>query len=139
MKIQLDLIWERDLSVNSYRFGRPAPGQKFRVRKPHVQAWHNRAVQEIRLAMQRAHCDETGRALAWHMIPKPEIPVYITIGFRWPDKRKRDCGNYRKVIEDAVKVAIGIDDQHFRVTDGDVTIDAENPGFTIRVSDDEAG
>ena len=142
MKLTINMPWERDLSVNSYRFGKPSPKargkwKKSRVRKPHVQAWHERAVWEIRLARQIENCDKTGRTLRWDLIAEPILPLRIRIDYRWPDNRRRDCDNYHKVIQDAVKAALGIDDRHFRITDGQVMIDKENPGFTVTITDKE--
>uniref|UniRef100_A0A6M3X555 Putative endodeoxyribonuclease n=1 Tax=viral metagenome TaxID=1070528 RepID=A0A6M3X555_9ZZZZ len=133
--MKLDLPWEKDLSVNRYRFGRSAPGQRHRARRDHVRAWHESVVWQIRDARIRQHAARTGRNMGWKQIPKPRLPMRVQVWYRWPDRRRRDPDNVHKVIGDAIKVAIGVDDCNFLWTDEEAVVDRENPGFTIRIPD----
>lgn len=118
IKIKIDMPWECNLSVNASHFG---PGGHYR-RKPDVQAWM--------------------RSLAWRV--KAEIigmlwapPVRVTVEFRWPDNRMRDDHNYYKVICDAVAEGLGINDKDIRIGTSSTWMVRGNPGFTIRIEDEE--
>lgn len=134
--MKLDLPWEKDLSVNRYRFGRPGKRYQYhQARRPHVQAWHEAAVQQIQEARMRQYAARTGRNLGWAHLPKPRLPMRVQVWYRWPDKRRRDPDNMHKVIQDAIKVAIDVDDCNFLMTDEEAVVDRDNPGFTIRIPD----
>ena len=137
MKLTIEMPWERDLSVNSYRFGKPSPKakgkwKKRRVRKPHVQAWMQRCASDIYVARIEAE----GLFSAFPCCASEGSPVVVRIDFRFPDKRRRDTHNYFKVICDAVASSLGIDDKDIRISTRSVTVDSENPGFTIEVRDE---
>ena len=134
--MKLDLPWEKDLSVNRYRFGRPGQSHQYhQARRPHVQAWHDAVVMMIRNARQRQYAAKTGRNLGWSHLPTPKTPMRIQIWYRWPEKRRRDPSNFHKVLLDAMQEATGLDDRHFLVTDEAVAVDRDNPGFTVRIPD----
>jgi len=121
MKLIIDMPWGPNLSVNDMRFGRPAPGQKFRRRKPEVQGWMDRLAWEVK-------AETIG--IAWR------LPIHILIDFRYPDKRRRDSHNHFKVVADAVASGLGIDDEEVWISTGTVAVDRDNPGFTITVEDE---
>ena len=117
MKLTIQMPWERDLTVNHMRFG---PGGGYR-KKPHVQAWM--------------------RALSWQLRALTrnyvfEVPVKVTIDFRFPDERTRDPDNYFKVAMDAVSGGIFVNDKDMRPQTGTVTVDKKQAGFTITVEDE---
>ena len=117
MKLQIEMPWERDLTVNHMRFG---PGGRYR-KKPHVQAWM--------------------RALSWQLRALTrnyvfEVPVQLTVDFRFPDARTRDTHNYAKVICDAVSGGIFVNDKDIRFVAGTVMVDKKQAGFTITVEDE---
>ena len=122
MKLIIDMPWGPNLSVNDMRFGRPAPGQKFRRRKPEVQGWMDRLAWEVWI--------QRGGAGAW------TEGIMVTVDFRFPDKRRHDTHNYYKVICDAVAGGLGIDDKNIRPSVGTVDVDRDNAGFTITVEDE---
>ena len=121
MKITIDMPWEKDLTVNHMRYGARGGYRK----KPHVQKWMECVWKAIYL----------NRILDDPDLPRPNVPVVITIDFRFPDKRRRDTHNYFKVIADAVALGLGIDDKDIRISAGAVVVDRENAGFTIEISD----
>lgn len=125
MKLTIEMPWEKDLSVNLMRFGK---GGGYR-RKPHVQDWMRGLSCELSLASGLLF-EGTG----WW-----DIPVRLTIDFRFPDKRRRDDHNYYKVICDAVAAGLGIDDKDIRISTGSIAIDRNNPGFTISIEDSGIG
>jgi Holliday junction resolvase RusA-like endonuclease len=124
MKLTVNMPWEKDLSVNTMRFG---AGGGYR-KKPHVQTW-----------MHNCAFFVGGSAFLWDfddaLIHARKIRV--TVDFRFPDKRRRDDHNYYKVICDAVAAGLGMDDKDIRIRTGTVTVDRENPGFRIEVSDEK--
>ena len=126
MNLTIDMPWEKDLSVNHMRFGK---GGHYR-KKPHVQAWMEELAWYVTLWLQIVP--------SWRGLTKKgfDIPIYVKVEFYFPDKRRRDDHNYYKVICDGVAAGLGIDDQHIRISTGSVTVDSENPGFTIEVSDE---
>jgi len=131
--------WERDLSVNAYRFGKPSPKargkwKKLRVRKPHVQDWME-TLQWL-VILERLPAIAEGR-----QAPHINLPVHIKVNMRFPDKRKRDDHNYHKVIADAVSKALCIDDQHIRISTGTIErrVGKGDAGFRIEVSDEPIG
>jgi len=135
VKLTVDMPWEKDLSVNSYRFGKPSPKakgkwKKRRVRKPHVQAWMEELAWYVTLWLQIVP--------SWRGLTKKgfDIPIYVKVEFYFPDKRRRDDHNLHYVIANAVAAGLGIDDQHIRISTRSVTVDGKNPGFTIEVSDE---
>jgi len=149
MRLTVNMPWERDLSVNTMRFGKPSPKargkwKKLRVRKPHVQAWMERLSGEIRWL----HPLDLGRFGCWtigvngSILPSEKYYIYrpenvkILIDFRFPDKRRRDTHNYFKVIADAVAAGLGIDDKDILISARSAAVDRENPGFTIEVRDE---
>ena len=117
MKLTITMPWERDLTVNHMRFG---PGGKYR-RKPEVQAWMRALSWELR-ALTRRYVFE--------------VPVQLTVDFRWPDKRNYDTHNYAKSICDAVSGGIFVNDKDIRFVAGTVTVDKKQAGFTITVEDE---
>ncbi len=125
MKLTIEMPWEKDLSVNAYRFGRPLPGRKFQVRKPHVQAWMGRLAQETWLAFSAL---ETRKFV---------LPLLIGVAFRFPDRRHRDSHNYSKVLCDSVAVALGVNDANIWIECKGIMVDPKNPGFTIEITDGE--
>ena len=116
MKLVIQMPWESDLTVNHMRFG---PGGHYR-RKPHVQAWMRTLSWQLR-ALTRQYVFN--------------VPVKVTIDFRFPDERARDPDNYFKVAMDAVAGGIFVNDKDMRPQTGTVEIDRDNPGFTITVED----
>ena len=132
MNLTIEMPWERDLSVNAYRFGRPAPGQKFRRRKPHVQGWMKDL--ELWVWFERRVYD--GEIIPKSWPPIINLPVNVVVHFRFPDNRRRDDHNSHKVICDSVATGLGIDDKDIRISTGSVTVDKANPGFSIELSDE---
>jgi len=62
-------------------------------------------------------------------------PVYIALSGRFKDLRHPDLDNLFKVVCDGLKVGLGIDDKHFRVSAGDIVIDwVENPVLLLELS-----
>jgi Holliday junction resolvase RusA-like endonuclease len=124
MKIVVDMAWGKNLSVNHMRFGR---GGKWH-RKPEVQAWMDTLAWKVKIAAREQEFS---------------LPLRVTVDFRWPDKRPRDCDNHFKVIQDSVAAGLGLVrgrrllDEHLRIGTGSVTVDRANPGFTITVEDGE--
>jgi Holliday junction resolvase RusA-like endonuclease len=116
MKIVVGLPWEKDLSVNHMRYGAQGGYRK----KPHVQRWMNDQAFNIRCSNFMG---------AW------EPPLKIKIDFRWPTAHRRDKSNYHKAISDTVQLALGIDDRHFDIEDGEGWVDKDNPGFTVTIED----
>lgn len=128
MKLTVTMPWERDLSVNHYRFG---AGGGYR-KKPHVCTWMER----LHWRAFDAWCLANGIEVDTHSRPPSvPVPIKIIVEFRYPDNRKRDDHNYYKVLCDAVAAGLGIDDKDIRVRTGTVEVDRENPGFTITVED----
>ena len=117
MRIVVEMPWEKNLSVNASHFG---PGGHYR-RKPNVQAWMRALSWELR-ALTRGYVFN--------------VPVQLTVDFRFPDARQRDDHNYYKVICDAVSGGIFVNDKDIRISTGTVEIDRDNPGFTITVEDE---
>lgn len=121
MKLIVRMPWEKDLSVNTMRFG---AGGGYR-KKPHVQEWIWLMKKEFWLRW----------ALNEFEFKQLALPIYVQVDFRFPDKRRRDDHNYYKVICDAVAAGLDIDDKDIRISTGTVTVDRERPGFTITVED----
>jgi hypothetical protein len=62
-------------------------------------------------------------------------PVYIVLSGRFKDLRHPDLDNLFKVVCDGLKVGLGIDDKHFRVSAGDIVIDwIEPPVLLLELS-----
>lgn len=133
MKLTIEMPWERNLSVNLYRFGKRSPKDwaRKRRRKPEVQAWMERLSWEVKLAMYPRM-----EILDWPCDTNEWPALTILVDFRWPDKRHRDSHNYFKCICDAVASGLGIDDKDIRISTRSVTVDRENAGFTVEVSDE---
>jgi len=125
VNISIDMPWERNLSVNASHFG---PGGHYR-RKPDVQGWMNRLRGEVYTANWHLDMGHSGRQ------------VFITVDFRYPDKRVRDAENYFKVIQDAVADGLGLakrpgmGDENIRISTGSIEVLPKNAGFTIRIED----
>lgn len=123
MKLQIDMPWERDLSVNHMRFGAGGGCRK----KPHVQDW----MAVLSWAIRKEDSFLFFRSAVWKA-----GRAFVTVDPRFPDKRRRDDHNYYKVICDAVAAGLGIDDKDIRVSTGTTEVDRERPGFTITVEDE---
>ena len=126
MKLTIEMPWEKNLSVNHMRFG---PGGFYR-RKPEVQGWMYSCHWCVRTAWNAYR--DNGYPGRWQF----SVPVHVTVGFRFPDKRKRDPHNFFKVTADSVASGLMIDDKDIRISAGTVEIDRDNPGFTITVEDE---
>ena len=126
MRLTVNMPWAKDLSVNHMRFGARGGYRK----KPHVQHWMKTCHWCVRTAWNLYHDD--GNPGRWVF----SLPIYVSIDFRFPDKRRRDTHNYFKVICDAVAAGLGIDDKDILISARSAMVDRENPGFTIKVSDE---
>jgi crossover junction endodeoxyribonuclease RusA len=59
--------------------------------------------------------------------------IIIEYTYFWPDKRKRDTGNQKKVINDALQGVIVDNDNNILERDIDFKLDRENPRILLRV------
>ena len=66
---------------------------------------------------------------------EPEFtpPLKVRLDAVFKDNRHPDLSNLWKVVCDAVKEGIGIDDKHFRIEDGDIEL-GETPKLIITIS-----
>lgn len=118
MKISnvIEMPWGRDLSVNHCKMG--AQGNWHLKR--HVEGWMDRLAWEAKLLNVLNYC----------------LPLFVVVDIRFPDGSRRDDHNYHYVIANAVASGLGIDDKDLRISTGTVTMDRENPGFTITITDE---
>ena len=75
--------------------------------------------------------------LAWaakrlRTIPVPPLRIKVSGYFR-DGRSVPDLSNLHKVIGDALKVGLGVDDRHFRFEDGEVVTGADEPKIVIEV------
>ena len=59
--------------------------------------------------------------------------IIIEYTYFWPDRRKRDTGNQKKVINDALQGVIVDNDNNILERDIDFKLDRENPRILLRV------
>lgn len=61
-------------------------------------------------------------------------PIHIRLTGRWKNHRSAcDYDNLHKIIGDAIKAAIEIDDEHFRWHDGEPVFGVEDQGIDIEI------
>ena len=128
MKLQIDMPWERDLSVNHCRMG---PKGNWHL-KSHVESWMKELEQWVWFERRVINGDDR---LPDPWPPDLTLPVKIVVDFRFPSNRKIDDHNLYYVIANSVAAGLGIDDKDLRISTGTVEVDRERPGFTITVSD----
>jgi hypothetical protein len=104
------------LSVNRYKIVGRFGHQTNKTRKE-VEVWMGeltRRIQELK-------------------IPIPQPPVGITLFGRFEDDRCPDLANLHKVIGDAIKVGLGLDDKYFNFTDKGYSTGFERPELDIEI------
>lgn len=78
---------------------------------------------------------ETLLCAQWHHAPKLEGDLMLHAKCFFPDRRKRDAGNYRKLVTDCLSgIAYTDDSQLVSETWEKVAIDRENPRIEIELS-----
>jgi crossover junction endodeoxyribonuclease RusA len=66
----------------------------------------------------------------WEMATDKIVIEYI---YYWPDKRKRDTGNQKKVINDALQGVIVDNDNNILERDIDWLLDRDNPRIELKI------
>lgn len=81
---------------------------------------------------ERKEMAETFLCAAWHGKPKLKGELKLHARCYFPDRRKRDAGNYRKLITDSLSgIAYTDDSQLVSETWEKISIDRENPRIEI--------
>lgn len=120
-RVRMTLPWDALQSVNVRT--NPAGWGKMRGRQF--------LTRKYRGAMEAARLLVVGQWRGGEPIPGR---IAIEMWFHQPDRRRRDCGNYVKLIEDALTGVVYLDDwQIQRQVWEDCGIDRENPRVEIEV------
>lgn len=104
------------LSVNRYKIvGRF--GHKTNKTRKEVQLWMDILTDKVKKLV----------------VFSPRPPVTITLFGRFEDDRCPDLSNLHKVIGDAIKEGLGVDDKFFEFTDKGYSTGFENPELDIEI------
>lgn len=67
-----------------------------------------------------------------------ELPLLMDVTFYFPDKRKRDCDNANKAVQDCIARAFGFDDTSIFDVFLHKRLDRENPRCEVVLFEEEA-
>lgn len=126
--IKIEMPYFRDLSVNYYKIVGKG-GRKTPATKPEVKKW---MTELTRISREKAHA-AYGNEFGSFIIPLNLYPINVEVHGYFKDERVPDLDNLAKVILDALKVGIVVDDKHMRYVAGGYETGYDEPRLEIEV------